>query len=344
MMFVAGVLWASIVGFACGLISNHTAQERKYSQTIDDLNSMMRDKNVSENMRGRLRQFFFNQQKDVDSQELYQKLLVRMSPTLQAEVAFAAYAAFMLRVPFLADAELEFLAAICLACKHVTFGQGEPIGDTQVLYIIRAGVCFINGNVYRIGSSFGEDVLLDDADLAGFYSGFALTFVEASTITRKQLNDVLFKHPEQSVKIRRHKVTLAVRKTLLHLARQRSREKYGRETAGVSIPSLRSMSSSLSDPMLWRAEAEIMHANRREHAVNRDALERSLKRFHFAKRTADERLEPVSKLIVEDMLQRNSDTVLRETAQFMEHTCDSAGITLKMSVDETDDDMVAEMN
>ncbi|CAD7965283.1 unnamed protein product [Amoebophrya sp. A120] len=146
---------------------------------------------------------------------------IKMSPTLQAEVAITMHAAFMLRVVFLSDVDYDLLAAICMALKPITYAQGEPIGDSQVLYVMRAGVTLVNNCVYRVGGCWGEDILLDHPDLVSFYSGFAMTYVEASAISRKQLNDVLLKFPEQSSRIRRHKVQLAVQRTLMRAAQER---------------------------------------------------------------------------------------------------------------------------
>eukprot|EP00392_Amoebophrya_sp_AT5.2_P015976 g16204.t1 len=307
-MFVAGVTWASIVGFACGLISYRTAKNRKTIETIDDLNRMMRERDVDPQMRHRLRHFFYMHRDLGETKQNYEHLLQRMSPTLKAEVAFSVHAVYMLRVTFLSNADRDFLAAICLALKPEAYAQGEPMGDAQVLYVMRAGVAMLNGCVFRVGGYWGEDVLLDNPELTVFYSGFAMTYVEASSISRKQLNDVLLKFPEQSLRIRRHKVSLAVQRTLMRAAQETKMRLAASGWVFQHEDSIGTTSSAFfSFELSRRPEQE------------------SLRQFANAKKAVEERSEQCTKLVVEGMLEVVKANVITDVQDFVDQTLDAAG-------------------
>ncbi len=51
LMFCAGIIWASILGSACSILANMDHQNREFYQTMDDLNYMMRAKNLPNEFR-----------------------------------------------------------------------------------------------------------------------------------------------------------------------------------------------------------------------------------------------------------------------------------------------------
>ncbi|CAD7953652.1 unnamed protein product, partial [Amoebophrya sp. A25] len=217
---IAAMLWVQVIGSACGVLANMDSNVKEFYQTIDELNHLTGQMNLSQRMRRRLRIFFYNT-RQVNRMRSYHELMSRLSPNLQAELFFSLNGTFAMQVPYLRDVEHKLLAYICQKLKEKVFAQGELFVDIQSLYILKRGLVLMDGKVYISGQYWGEDFLLDAPELMRFYRGAALTYAETAHLTRQDLNDCLLRYPSERARIRRFKVRLAAMRGFVNEARRR---------------------------------------------------------------------------------------------------------------------------
>lgn len=222
-MFLSGLLWAYIIGSACGVIANMDKHEQEFKQTIDDLNYMMKDKCIPQEMRRRLRTFFY-QTKDVIRVNSYRYIVRRLSPALQGEVAVTMNSMWVRNVWYLRDAKGSTLVGFAQALESRVFAQGEVFGEEWTLYVLIRGLVGRKGRILRREAVWGEDFILDNPNLLESLRSVALTYVEVSWMHRSSLNAILEQFPEEKIRIRKAKVKVAIFRGIIVTAQRRKEE------------------------------------------------------------------------------------------------------------------------
>ena len=84
-MLLGGVLWGYVVGTFCGTIASLAPATREFRATMGELNSYLERHHVGGELRRRLREYF-HRTRHLDNTTTQGKLLMMMSPALQARI------------------------------------------------------------------------------------------------------------------------------------------------------------------------------------------------------------------------------------------------------------------
>lgn len=247
LLFWAGITWAYIIGQVSHIVGAMDAHEQRFRQTMDDLNFMMEDRNLPQAMRRRLRSFFLYN-KDVQRYQSHRRLLEKMSPALQGEVALTANAIWIEKVSFLAEfvqgispdpqtgkplqkgvaglsSAPAFVVDIALSLETLTYAQEEQFGKPHTLFVLNRGLAGRSMQVLRSGCVWGEDFVLRDQSLQQPSLTWALTYVELSTLERSTFMAIVDSHKhvhwKLNMRVRRFCVRLACQRGILREAKRR---------------------------------------------------------------------------------------------------------------------------
>lgn len=260
LLFWAGITWAYIIGQVSHIVGAMDAHEQRFRQTMDDLNFMMEDRNLPQAMRRRLRSFFLYN-KDVQRYSQHRKLLEKMSPALQGEVALTANAIWIEKVSFLSEfvqgispdpqtgkplqkgvagfsSAPAFVVDIALSLETLTYAQEEQFGKPHTLFVLNRGLAGRGMAVLRSGSVWGEDFVLRDQSLQQPSLTWALTYVELSTLERSTFMAIVESHKhvhwKLNMRVRRFCVRLACQRGILREAKRRQQLAKAKEAATKS--------------------------------------------------------------------------------------------------------------
>eukprot|EP00927_Polykrikos_kofoidii_P047671 TRINITY_DN41946_c0_g1_i1.p1 TRINITY_DN41946_c0_g1~~TRINITY_DN41946_c0_g1_i1.p1 ORF type:complete len:685 (-),score=103.57 TRINITY_DN41946_c0_g1_i1:15-2039(-) len=229
MIYICGFTWAYVLGQICGIVSDLGLDERDFRKSMDDLNSMMEDRNIGQSVRKRLRVFFL-ETKQLQRRTRQRDLLSRMSPALQGEFAFSINRKWMAKLTFLQDVVTNdfvpaFVVDLALAMKLSVYAQSEVFGRPFVLYIMNRGVATRKQRLLRVGAVWGEDFVLSDKNLVEMSMAFAFTYVEVSHLEREDFFKAVGVHeetyPPLKITLRRAIVRLIFRRAIIREAQRR---------------------------------------------------------------------------------------------------------------------------
>lgn len=129
-MLTGASLFGYIIGAVCGVVASIDEATTRFHQRMDDLNQYMKEHELPDEMRVRLRRYFLTS-RELLRQRHYQGLLQAMSPSLRREVACYANSEWVSKVPFFGcDDEAEradFIAEIALVMVADMFPPQEMI-------------------------------------------------------------------------------------------------------------------------------------------------------------------------------------------------------------------------
>jgi len=232
-----GLLWAYGISEVIAVVSNLNPGATAFRRTMDDLNHMMNKKQLEHKMQVRLRSFFL-QARELHDAERYHDLLSRMSPQLQGDVARVTNVRWIQRVWYLApkvtqDGDVigisdHFVAQIACAFRAAVCSQGESMRADATLRVLTRGLAGHCGRILRAGDVWGEDFILECAELRQLRTTTCLTFIEIQAVTRIAFHNVLRHHgtPQDRKVVRRAVVKLAViRGVVAQAKKKRDRDK-----------------------------------------------------------------------------------------------------------------------
>eukprot|EP00931_Biecheleriopsis_adriatica_P101407 TRINITY_DN76558_c0_g1_i1.p1 TRINITY_DN76558_c0_g1~~TRINITY_DN76558_c0_g1_i1.p1 ORF type:complete len:692 (-),score=113.86 TRINITY_DN76558_c0_g1_i1:37-2046(-) len=255
LMFCSGLVWAYALGEILAAVNNINIHEARFRQTLDDLNYMMADRNLSKAMQIKLRSFFF-QIKDVQRVRSYQQLIDQMSPALQGQVAFAVNETWLRKVWYFSakfhDFSPGFMASLSSLLAVSVYGQKEIFGEPWTLYILHKGLCARCMKMLRAGSVWGEDFILQSPELIDQATVLSLTFVESAYVQKVDFVPLLERFPEVGVIIRRAVVRIAANRGIVREAARRRQERGLQLNSSERTKTFLSFANSMA-PMLRRS-------------------------------------------------------------------------------------------
>jgi hypothetical protein len=214
---VVGFLQAWCLGEIMTSIAESGLHTQLFRRNIDDLNGMLREYEIPQDMRRRLRNFFF-EMKDLSRVRSYQRILEQMSMALQSEVALQANELWMGNVWYFNHLTGGFSAQLAMKFRVYVHTASEAFGEPWYLYIILKGLVGRKSRIMTRGDCFGEDFLLAKLELHDTWRARALSFTEVQYLSRDDCEEVLVHHPCMWVHIRRAVVLMALRRGILHVA------------------------------------------------------------------------------------------------------------------------------
>lgn len=228
---LGGMLWAYSMGEVMGVISNLNPAGTVFKQTMDQLNSMMRDRQLPGDMQRNLRSFFL-QAKELHQAERYSELLMQMSPLLQGQVARVTSNRWISRVWYLRPRRLKwtsgstteclpveqaagvsdvFVARLAVTMKSRVYSQSEVVRSDNILHVLSRGTAQLHRKMLKAGDVWGEDFILECRALRRASFVLARTFIEVQEVsgaTFRQIVDSCAVYGDDRV-IRRAVIKLA---------------------------------------------------------------------------------------------------------------------------------------
>ena len=233
MLLLGSSVWAYIIGSACGIIATLDPASIEYRQTIDELNFFCDDQQMPKELRVELRSYFRNTLYNVRLKR-YETLLAKMSQKLRGDAAFHMCEYRLSHVPFLVhkQLEVEFMSNLAIRMTPTVYSHLERVPCTRLL-IVGRGVVAKRGRLSVSGASLGQDVILSNDNLRDLGDAIALTFVQASCISQKDIFGLLPDYPLAYRIVRRAAMRLALVRALSKAARIARMKKEGGTASSV---------------------------------------------------------------------------------------------------------------
>ena len=212
-LLVGSILWAYIIGNACGIASSLDVENIRHYQTMDALNYFMHDQLIPQPERVQLRAFF-NQCKELARNESYKGLIDRMSPELK-ELVSQRRSAWLYEVSYFASCSNKFIVQVTHELSSSVFIPGESIEWSNSLSAVGKGIASRRGRVFLEGSHWGDDFILETNGLKDMTPARSLTYSEIIMLDREILFEILEDFPPEQEQIRMRIMKMACARGIL---------------------------------------------------------------------------------------------------------------------------------
>jgi hypothetical protein len=190
----------------------------KHARRMDQLTVMMNQAKLSKDEKTALRQFLIKARDAIrrrDGEHVFNLL----SPNLQATLLARQYLSSLRQAKLFAEVSESFLVEVCKVIKPTMLAPGETLSDPQTLYLIDKGLIIYKGQLMGAGKLIGADFMLTNPELRPTTFPTVLTFVEALTLHRIELEEVSDLFPEDAKIMRRGVIWTALRQYCIKLGR-----------------------------------------------------------------------------------------------------------------------------
>ncbi|KAK3273174.1 hypothetical protein CYMTET_18566, partial [Cymbomonas tetramitiformis] len=213
-------VYAYIIGASCGIVAGMGERTTLFYKKMDLLNAMMRDKQLPQPLRVRLRDYFRFRHSSSSINEAHD-LLLDMSPALRGQVTREVHERWISQVPFFRDLDQSFHTslALCLNSEHFSANE-EVIRQNEwnvTMFIVEKGMVACKGRLHTSGTTFGVDML--EGEQRRTYSAGTLCNTVCLALKRNALSTILQSYPEIKGKLRRVAVRMMVRDRVLMYAK-----------------------------------------------------------------------------------------------------------------------------
>ena len=196
------VLTALTIAELTDMVQNASAGDAAFQRMLDELNSLMRERNFPSDLRFRLRDFLrfkHAREKDMVSNPERQEMMRALSPQLQVQVTDQMSQAGMKTSPLFQGCKPDLLMKITMAASLMLMGATEAVSregePADHLCVLEKGFLISAGRVVMTGSIFGQECLLSGAfdEVKNVHSTHTLTFASMTRIHVHQLDQILRK-------------------------------------------------------------------------------------------------------------------------------------------------------
>jgi len=220
-MFIGSSIFAYIVGAVTGTVATMGARKTEFYELMDGVNGYMEEVQLPNPIRMRIREYF-RHRFNTGTLHSNADLLNMMSPALREGVATHTHAGWIRDIPYFSNCNDEFVVKVALSLEHRTFAPHELVisllEDTEVMYIVKAGVCACKGMIYTSGKVFGEDMItsiVKPSENKRFYTARSLTFSDVYALPKSSLIELLDKYQETYTHVRRLAIKTVFRECIL---------------------------------------------------------------------------------------------------------------------------------
>jgi hypothetical protein len=127
-----------VLALFCEMTTNSNPELIQFQQTVDELETFMRDHDLPDMMRRELREYF-HQRKHVRMSERAFSVTQQMSTKLQAKVIGLIYGSWLSHIPFLRGCESACVTQLAMAMRPNTFAPSES-PPLKHLYVVKRGL------------------------------------------------------------------------------------------------------------------------------------------------------------------------------------------------------------
>ena len=211
-MLCGSLVWAVILGGVTAVRTTLEQHNNMFSQEIDQLNEVMRKRQIPKRLRFELRQYW-HEQDTMRKISMYYDVVNKLSPMLRKEVCNFVHDDFVYCLPFLKG--VDCIVDLTMGFSFAVFGQADHFGELWTVYVIERGLVSRFGRFGGEGTTWGEDFVLDDITLCYDATAFALTFVEVLSLPKDSLVEIMSSHPTDRRVLRKFAVRLAAKRGIL---------------------------------------------------------------------------------------------------------------------------------
>ena len=205
MMLFGSMIWAWVIGSLCGILATLNPHATAYQNTMDELEYFMRERNIAQDHRVRLRDFF-RQTQDFSRLSSYNSLMVKMSMQLRGDTALRIGRSTLHRVWYFhtEHVEKEFLAAVALNLRGTIYDMREMLPIINLTAVTK-GMAAKRMQIFSRGAVLGTDCVIPDEhqSLRDLEPASCLTFVQVSQISRASLFAVVEHFPVAKAHLRK---------------------------------------------------------------------------------------------------------------------------------------------
>lgn len=220
-MFIGSSIFAYIVGAVTGTVATMGARKTEFYELMDAVNAYMEEVQLPNPIRMRIREYF-RHRFNTGTLHSNAQLLELMSPALREGVATHTHAGWIRDIPYFSKCNDDFVVKVALSLEHRTFAPHELVinlmEDTDIMYIVKAGVCACKGMIYTSGKVFGEDLItsiIKPSENKRFYTARSLTFSDVYALTKNSLTDLLDKYQDTFHQVRKLAIKTVFRECIL---------------------------------------------------------------------------------------------------------------------------------
>jgi len=197
-MLAMATVWAFVIGQMCAVVSTLLPHDVAFKRTMDDLNWLLKDSQMPEPLRMKLRRYFIESRSLCRLHE-QKAIIAQMSPMLQGEVSEQLVDEWIHKVPYVKAMSADALAQVARKLKPMLFAPTEAISGERSLYIIRRGVCMRGGRILVTGDVWGKDMILSNELLRDNSQARSLSYLEVLVLRHLDLRDSVATHEGTAV-------------------------------------------------------------------------------------------------------------------------------------------------
>lgn len=190
-MLIGAFEYGYIVGAVSNVIATRNEKTNKFQALMRDLNSFMGENRFPPSLCVRLREYFRYQLEGSD-EEMYKRLLLKMSPALRGECSIRMNT-WIKHVDFFKGCPEEFVTHLSTLVVEHAFPPEETlfsIGDNvTTLFVIRRGLVNVAGVIRTSGKTIAEEALFTTLPMV--YSARAVTYADIYTLERDDFHAAL---------------------------------------------------------------------------------------------------------------------------------------------------------
>lgn len=243
-MIISGFIWSYVLGSVVNVLSNCDGFHSTFTQTMDDLNSLMEARNIKAFLRIRLRSHLHSAYA-AHRQQFQRATISWLSPGLQGELALqSGVEEACQKVWYLSAVHHEVL--ILLAEYFITevFSPLEWLYERSKILVVSTGTVLYKGHFKSQNSVFGYDMILVTEKLRETACPRTINFVQLMTLSRSDLWEAAFKFPDFMKRLRRAQIRLAVWRAFVQEAARERRMSVRGRPGRASVPSRTSIQPS----------------------------------------------------------------------------------------------------
>lgn len=217
-MALTAAMWAYVIGDICGILSTLNAHEIEFKRALDDLNTLIAERNVPASMTSRLRRYF-HETKNLSKYDIERAVIERLSPTLQGEVCLLLYDEWLRRVCYLKSLDVSMISWVAKNLTITVYAPRETIFQERALYILRRGLCTRKSKMLLGGEVWGADMVISSDHLRDTANTVSLSYSEVCMLAHCDVIPVLEAMPETRSRLHWSRIRIAVHRGVVFLSR-----------------------------------------------------------------------------------------------------------------------------
>jgi len=264
MQLLGGCTWTYVIGSACSVVSALDESGAAFRQTMDRLNALIKEKQLTPALSRRLRRFFEHTARRARIAG-YTTLLYQMSYGLRACVVLTMNKNWLDHIWVFDGCHRDFVVQVALALEFHMFPAGEFCYLDRTLNVLGRGIAAYAGRVMARGAVWGFDILLQSDDWMEKRRAFCFTFVEVQGLKKAELDAIRCSFPEEDRKLRKASIYVALR-LRVHQMRTELRVSQGRLLDAETAPMTPDLTETMPAVMVsaWSSDARTA-GMRKEH-------------------------------------------------------------------------------